>query len=677
MTSSGINLPQASPSGGGASAVDPAAAQPADATTPTGGELTSGTPADAGPRRHRWQRVRRLPAWLLVALGYLVLAGWIFRAGWLHPGQVTYGGNDAYLYTWFLQWTPHAIGHGLDPFVTHRINAPDGANVLWSTPVVLLALLATPVTVLGGPVFTLTVLLTLAPVASGLALYGLLRRFVRVGPAAWGGLLYGFGPYVIGSSYGHLHLAFAPFPPVLALLLIDLLVPGPRPWVRRRSPGRTGLLLGLAVAGQAMIGEEVLASSALAAGIGVVVLAGWQPGMVRARVGPALRGLTVAATTAGVLLAWPLAVQFLGDGRVHGSIQPSGIAVSDLWTFVTPTPLQDLAPDAALRRSLRFTGNAVEVGGYLGIPLMLLAIGTAVTARHHPLVRVLAPVGIVMAVLSLGDHLHVGGHVTGIALPWLLGERVPVLRNALPSRFAGYVMLCAAAITAVGLDELWSRRRLGPEPPEHPLPRREPSRGGLSLGVSPPRKVLPRGTSLRGTSLRGGLGWAGAGMLVLATLAALIPAPMLTTSASTPAFFTGDGVRRIPADATTLVVPYPHPQDARAMLWQARAGFRFVLPGCYCTVPDASGRASFHGPGDALTSALIDVDNGTVSGASMAGSTQVRAAYTHLSPDAVVLGPAHRTGELRTLLVGLVGRYPQRVDGVDLWLPGRAGGRRS
>ncbi|WP_225438771.1 hypothetical protein [Candidatus Frankia nodulisporulans] len=61
----------------------------------------------------------------------------------------------------------------------------------------------------------------------------------------------------------------------------------------------------------------------------------------------------------------------------------------------------------------------------------------------------------------------------------------------------------------------------------------------------------------------------------------------------------------------------------------------------------------------------------------MAGSAQVRAAYADLSPDAVVLGPARRTGELRTLLVGLVGQAPDRVGGVDLWLPGRSGGRRS
>ncbi|SNQ48952.1 conserved membrane hypothetical protein [Frankia canadensis] len=579
---------------------------------------------------------RRRPAALpLVALGYLALSCWLFRAGWRHLGELTYGGNDAYLFSWFLRWTPHALAGGLDPFVTHRINAPAGTNVLWSTPVPLLGLVAAPITALGGPVTTLTVLLTLAPVASGLALFVALRRWVRDGPAALAGLLYGFGPYLVGASYGHLHLAFAPFPPLLLMLLDDLVVRG-------RSPRRTGVLLGLVVAGQALVGEEVLATSALAAVIGLGVLAAWHRDQVRDRLGPALRGFATAGLVAVVLLAWPLGVQFLGAQRVHGSIQPSGIAVSDLWTFLTPTPMQRLAPDSSVRGSLRFTGNAVEVGGYLGLPLVLLSLAGAIGARRHPLVRVLAPLGLVMAVLSLGDHLHVGGRVTGIPLPWLAGERVPVLRNALPSRFALYVMLCVAAVAAVGLDRLadrWAGRRAG-------------------------------GHRGPGTVRSGALTLA-AGVLTAGALAALVPAPLLTTPARTPAFFTGDGVRQLPADALTLVVPYPRPTRAEAMLWQARADFRFVMPGCYCTVPGPDGRAAFHGPGDALTTALIDVDDGTTSATAAAGSPPVRAAYARLDPDAVVLGPTHRSDELRSLLASLVGCAPRHVEGVDLWLPDR------
>ncbi len=613
------------------------------------GQRPPTTPAAVHDRR------RRLVP-LAVALIYLALSVWIFRASWQHLGEITYGGGDAYLFSWFLGWTPHAFGNGLDPFLTHHINSPAGANILWSTPVVLFGLLMAPITLLGGPVTTLTVLLTLAPVVSGLALFWVLRRWVRDCPAALAGLLYGFGPYLIGSSYDHLHLAFAPFPPLLLLLLDDLVVRG-------RSPPRTGILLGFAVAAQALIGEEILATSALTAAVGLVVLAARHRAAARERLGPALRGLATAALVAAVGLAWPLGMQFLGGQRVHGSIQPAGIAVADLWSFITPTPLQEIAPNLALRHSLRFTGNAVEVGGYLGVPLILLALVATVRARRHPLVGVLAPVGLVMAVLSLGDHLHVDGRATRIPLPWLVLEKVPVLHNALPSRFALYVMMCAAAVTAVGLDRWHDEHRRATDPADV-LPVDGTFPDLASLGGHGDAHSGPGGW-------RGWLARSGAALVTAGALAALVPAPLLTTPAHTTAFFTGDGVRQIPANATALVVPYPHPQQAEAMLWQAEAHFRFVMPGCYCTVPGPTGRASFHGPGDALTAALIDLDNGTTTATAALGSSQVHDAYRRLSTDAVVLGPARRPAELRALLGSLVGHPPRHVGGVDLWLPAR------
>ncbi|ABD09749.1 conserved hypothetical protein [Frankia casuarinae] len=607
-----------------------------------GTDHAPGHSARPAPEIRSWRI--QVPPPLLVAVGYLAVAIGIFHSAWGNLGNVSYGGNDAMLFAWFLGWTPHALADGLNPFLTHHINAPDGADVLWSTPVLLLGALAAPITLLGGPVTTLTVLLTLAPVISGFALFWVLRRWVRPGPAALAGLLYGFGPHMIGASYGHLHLTFAPFPPVLLLLLDDLVVRG-------RGPRRTGVLLGLAIIAQALIGEELLATSALAATFGLVILAVRHRDRIRSRLRPALSGLATAGGVAAVALAWPLGTQFLGAQRIHGSIQPDGIAVTDLLTFVTPTPMQAVAPDGALRHSLGFTGNAVEVSGYLGAPLIVVVVVVVVAtggARRPPPVGVFAPLGVVMAVLSLGGHLHVDGRDTGVPLPWLPLQHVPVLGNVLPSRLALYVMMCAAIVVATGLDRLASDRTV----PADPDPGREI-----------PARVRTRTVRL------------GAGLLTLAALVALVPAPMLTTSMTTPAFFTSDGVTLIPQGATALVVPFPHPQNAEAMLWQARANFRFVIPGCYCTVPGPDGRAAFHSPPDALTSALIDIDNGATTAAAMSGSPRLRAAYKRLAPDAVVLGPARRTAELRTLLRELVGAAPSRVGGVDLWLPGREAGR--
>ena len=40
---------------------------------------------------------------------------------------------DSSQFMWFLAWWPHAVLHGLNPFVTHAMFVPDGFNLTWST----------------------------------------------------------------------------------------------------------------------------------------------------------------------------------------------------------------------------------------------------------------------------------------------------------------------------------------------------------------------------------------------------------------------------------------------------------------------------------------------------------------------------------------------------------------
>ncbi|WP_322758962.1 hypothetical protein [Frankia sp. Cr2] len=549
-----------------------------------------------------------------VLAGFCALSVALFWDGWTGLGSRVYGGGDAILFSWYLAWTPYAISHGLDPFVTHFLNAPDGVNIMWSTGVPLLGVVAAPITVLAGPLVAFQVLTTLAPALSGWVMFLVMRRWTAAFPAAVAGLLYGFSPYIIGASYGHLHLSFALFPPILLLLLDDLLI-------RQRTIARTGALLGAAVAAQALISEEVLATSAVVAVIGIAILCVRHRDQVRPRAAATVRGLAVCAVVATVLLAWPLYIQFFGPQRVHGSIQPSDIAVSDLLTFATPTPLQAVGPDVAVRESLRFSGNAVEVSGYVGLPLLALLAFIAVRLRRNPLVAVCAPLFAVVAVLSLGPHLHVGGHGTRIPLPWRLLELGPVLHNALPSRLSLYLVLAAGAMIAVWLDQ-----------------------------ARPPRLH------------------AATGIVAAAALVPLIPATPLTFSTVTPRFFTGPQVATLPEAATALVVPYPYPEQNIAMLWQAQADFRFVMAGCYCTVPDRNGRSSFHPEVDPLNSALIAVATGQSTAAAALRQPGLAATFDRYHLNTIILGPSDHHDELVTLLTGLAGEPGRYVDGVDLWL---------
>ncbi|WP_045879651.1 hypothetical protein [Pseudofrankia sp. DC12] len=587
--------------------------------TPGTGETTLGP--GAGGRlpisaRHRRHARRQLPRWPLVLAGYLVLAAVLLRSLWGDPGARGYGVSDATLFAWFIGWVPHAVLHGTNPFVTHLLNAPDGVNIMWSTPVVLLAVLITPVTLLAGPVVALNTLLTLAPAVSAIAAYGAARRWVSVWPAAVAGLLYGFSPYMIGATRGHLHLTFAPFPPLLLMLLHDL-------FTGRRSARRTGLWLGLLVAAQALVSEELLATGALIGALGVLIAAARNRAAVRAQIGPLARALGWCALVAAVLLAWPLWIQFRGPYRVSGSIQPQDVAVSDLLTFAVPTWAQWLAPHQALAHSHRFTGSPVEVSAYFGVPLLLLLAVLSMRLRRDPVVRVLTPLFVIVALLSLGGHLHLDGRITHIPLPWLVAEKLPVIGNALPSRLALYLTMFAGLALAIWLEQVRSR----------PVPWR-----------------------------------AGAGLLTAAALVPLVPTPMHAHEMRAPAFFTTAAVRVIPPGARVLVAPYPRPDIPAAMLWQAQAGYRFALPGCYCTVPGPDGRSQFHGDASPLTTALLTVEAGTMTPRAALALPGLRQAYRTLHADAVIVGPADHHAELVELVTGLTGHGPvDEPGGVALW----------
>jgi hypothetical protein len=78
---------------------------------------------------------------LLVLLGYLVLCSLFGRVLFGHLSTFCIGtGPDPRLMTWFLVWWPHALVHGLNPFLTKAMWTPQGINLAWQTSMPLVAL---------------------------------------------------------------------------------------------------------------------------------------------------------------------------------------------------------------------------------------------------------------------------------------------------------------------------------------------------------------------------------------------------------------------------------------------------------------------------------------------------------------------------------------------------------
>ncbi|MGH9098513.1 MAG: hypothetical protein ACRDWB_13950, partial [Acidimicrobiales bacterium] len=230
---------------------------------------------------------------------YLVASiGLWWRVWTTHPSTVTTCGcGDAARFLWFFEWPAFALTHGHSLWYSQWLFHPNGINLLNDTSVLALGVVLTPVTLLFGPIAAMNVALTLGPVLSALAMFVLLRRWVTWMPAAaFGGLLYGFSPFLITElAYNQLNIAFLAIPPLLVLAMDELLVR------QRRSPYASGAVAAGLVVLQFFVSTEVLLILAIAAVVAGVVALGWaavrQPSGWRSKAGHALRG---SATALGV-----------------------------------------------------------------------------------------------------------------------------------------------------------------------------------------------------------------------------------------------------------------------------------------------------------------------------------------------------------------------------------------
>ncbi len=522
--------------------------------------------------------------------------------------------EDAPQTDWFLAWTPDALRAGRPLFVTEHLGVPDGVNLMWNTLLPLPGLLAAPVTLTAGVLASHTLLAVLAFAGSATAMWAAVGRWAPWGPARLAaGLLYGFSPYLVAQGSGHLNLSLVLLPPVVLVLLDDLLVRQDRSAVGR------GALLGGVAAAQLLITEEVLASTFVVCAVGLLVLLA-QHG-ARGRVRHAAVGLGTAALLLTALVAHPLWVQFTGPQRVTEPVQDASPYSADLLGTVVPSVFQLLGSDVAAQ----WGGNPSENGSYLGVPLLVVLVVLAVRFRRVPVVRFASALGVLAWLLSLGERLNVAGTRTDVPLPFALVARLPVLENLAAVRFSLYVVLAASLVVAVGLDRLHAS-------------------GGL--------RPLPTA------------------VVALACLVPLLPAwPYSYVDARVPAYFTTDAVQRVPEGAVALTYPVPRFPESAPMLWQAEAGFRYRSLGGYVISPQPSGAGTFRGAVTDLERLFADIRRGALVPRSDALDARLTAELDRLDVQAVlVVARVPGSGEAVRYLTRLLGRPPdERTGGVAAW----------
>jgi hypothetical protein len=91
-------------------------------------------------------------------------------------------------------------------------------------------------------------------------------------------------------------------------------------------------------------------------------------------------------------------------------------------------------------------------GGYVGIPLIVLVVLTAVTTWSSRLVRYLTVMLVAIILVALGPVLLVNGHGV-VTLPWARLWYLPIAHSAFPARLMVFADLVLAVIVALWLAD--------------------------------------------------------------------------------------------------------------------------------------------------------------------------------------------------------------------------------
>jgi hypothetical protein len=346
---------------------------------------------------------------------------------------------DANFYIWAISWWPYAITHGLNPLFSHQIMAPGGVNLAWATTTPTVSLLMWPITATAGPIVAFNLTLILAPPASAWAAFILARRLTgRFWPALFAGAVFGFCGYEIShEASGQPNLTVTLLIPLIAYLVL-------RWW--DGSLGRRGFLIwmALALAAEFYTFLEAFADltliAVIALVIGYVVAArDTRPKVVRLAVD------SVIAYAGSIVLAAPYLYAALANKpkSFHTPVPQFWV---DLAGVVVPRPnrllgMSWLAPTA---------GHDITPSIYVGVPLLVLFVLVAVFQWSNRLVRLLAPLYVVIFLLALGPKLLIDGKQV-MTLPWGYIWNLPLLDSAESQRLMDFGQLVLALLLALWL----------------------------------------------------------------------------------------------------------------------------------------------------------------------------------------------------------------------------------
>ncbi|MBF6567616.1 MAG: hypothetical protein IVW54_01920 [Candidatus Binataceae bacterium] len=355
-----------------------------------------------------------------------------------HVGQDT----DPALFVWFLNWWRYAIAHRLNPFWTNLVWTPLGTNLAWTTFVPLPGVVSIPLQRMFGVRTAYNLLCTLAMPLAGVSAFALCRRVTNsFWPSVLGGYVFGFSPYMLAESLGHLVLV-AIFPVPLIALVVVRRIDG-----SISARGYTGWLA-LLLTAEFLCSVEVAALMTAVAGAAFVLGLFLFSGDTRRRIVSIVIPSALAYAIMAVAVS-PYLYAMLAHSFPHEPIWSPERFSADLLSFVAPTEINWIGtarPFMALARDYR--GIVEEKGEYLGIAL--LATVEAYRRRNwaSSAGKFMLLLLLLIVIAAMGPLFHIGGRA-GFAMPWAIVSKLPILSEALPIRLMLYAFLIIGVITAI------------------------------------------------------------------------------------------------------------------------------------------------------------------------------------------------------------------------------------
>lgn len=468
----------------------------------------------------RWLRDGLIAFAAYLALSFIVFARAI-QGHWFdyYVGRDT----DPSLYMWSIAWWPYVLHHHAHPFLTKLIWAPQGIDLAWVTCLPLLGIIAMPLTTTLGPLATFNLIIVMLPALAALTAFILCRRLSGSFVAALlGGFLFGFSPFMLGQILSHLNQLLI-FPVPLAVYLVIRRVQ------ENLSRNRFVILLTLVLSMQFLLVLEPFAVMTFIAGVTLLIGLRIASPEDRWRILRLIPEIAAAYAFTALLMS-PYMYFYFAYGFPTRPLWPSSMFSTDLLNFIVPTPANAIGNLGTLTKiSASFPGNIYEQGACLGIPLLMIATVWSRRHRGELLPKLLLTTVGVSCILALGPFLHIAGHSL-LPMPWLVLEKLPLIKSAVPARLVMYAFLALAVIFTMWLCD--------------------PRTGSAEKAIG-----------------------------VLAALVMLMPNPAASFWASRaplPAFFRdGSSSRLLTSD--DIVLPLPFAQKGMSMMWLAESGMNFRM----------------------------------------------------------------------------------------------------